>query len=64
MPAMDVGNILKFVITDVDNMKESMQATNQSCNVKVETGQKLTITGNLVVHNNTPSIQNMRCHVA
>lgn len=64
MPAMDVGNILKFVITDVDNMKETMQATNQSCNVKVESGQKLTITGNLIVQNNTPSIKNMKCHVA
>ena len=64
MPAMDVGNILKFVITDVDNMQVFMQPTDKSCNVVVNSGQKLTISGQLVVNNASASIKNLHCQVA
>jgi hypothetical protein len=64
IPPMDVGNIEKFVITNGDNMQVFMQPTDKSCDVKVSNGQKLTISGQMVVHNDTPSINKLHCQVA
>lgn len=64
MPAMDVGNIKEFVITDATTMQEFMVPTNTTCNINVHEGQKLTLTGELVVQNNKPTIKHLQCHVA
>lgn len=59
----DIGNIRKIVIADVSNMQMHLQPSAKSCNIKVDKDQKLTITGQLIVKNNTPYINNLHCAV-
>jgi hypothetical protein len=59
----DIGNIQKIVITDVSNMRMHMQPSVKSCNVVIKPDQKLTISGQLIVKNSTPYINNLRCSV-
>lgn len=61
---MDVANIQKFVITDVSDMSMSAQPSHESCQVKVDTDQTLTISGQLTMKNNKPYIDNLRCSVS
>lgn len=60
---IDMGNIVKMVITDSDNMQMYTQANVPSCSVKVNTGDKMTISGDLVVTGNGPVIKGLRCSV-
>jgi hypothetical protein len=64
MPTTDIGNIQKMVVTDVSNMSMHMQASDKSCAVVVNKNQHLTISGQLVVKNSVPYIQNLHCHLA
>lgn len=60
-PSTDIGNIRKIVVADVSNMRMHTQASSQSCNVKIEKGQQLIISGQLSVKNNVPYISNLHC---
>ncbi len=60
---IDMGNIEKMVITDTNNMQMYTQDSVKSCDVKVNTGDKMTISGDLVVTGNGPVIKGLRCSV-
>lgn len=65
MMAQDIGNIEKFVITDVsDNMRMYTTPSNNSCDVQVNGGQTLTVSGQLVVTSAGPTIKNLHCSVS
>lgn len=61
---IDVGNIQRVVITDVSDMSISTQPTHESCRVKLNSEQTLTISGHLTSKNNKPYIDNLRCSVS
>ena len=63
MMAQDIGNIEKFVVTDVTDMSMHMTTSNNSCNVQVSGGQTLTISGQLEMVNSQPIIKNLHCSV-
>ena len=61
---IDMGNIEKMVITDADNnMQMYTQNSVKSCDVQVKAGDKVTISGDLVVTGNGPVIKGLRCSV-
>ena len=59
----DMGNIIKVVITDSRTMKMYTQTSPASCNVTVDNGHSLTITGKLIVKQSKPYISGLRCSV-
>src|SRR5579862_1829567 len=61
IPAMDVGNIKKFVVTDTSNMRVYLQSTDRSCNFTVGDNETLKISGHLVVKNSIPYISGLHC---
>ena len=61
---MDLGNVTEMVVTDVNTMRMYMQPSANSCNININSGQTVTISGNLVVTNKTPHINNLSCKVA
>lgn len=63
MPDTDIGNIRKIVVTDVSNMSMHLQPSAQSCNIVAAKNQHITISGQLVVKNHTPYINNLHCTV-
>lgn len=64
MMPQDIGNIEKFVVTDVTDMSMYTTPSNNSCNVQVNAGQTLTVSGQLVVAKSGPVIKNLRCSVS
>lgn len=64
VPAMDMGNILKLVITDTSDMSMYTQASAPSCDVKLTDGQVMTIEGELVVERAGPRIKHLGCRVS
>ena len=64
IPPMDMGNIIKFVITDARSMQEFMVPSNPTCNLTIKSGQKLAINGRLTLQHGKPTIKNLSCHLA
>lgn len=61
MASTDLGNIQKMVVTDVTDMQMHAQPTSKSCEIVLQKNQRVTITGQLVVKNKTPYINNLHC---
>ena len=61
--SFDMGNILKVVITDGRTMLIYMQPSPASCNVNVDAGHQLTISGTLIEKQSGPYISGLRCSV-
>lgn len=60
---MNLGNVTKFVVTDVTTMRIYEQEAPKSCDAHVTDNQKVTISGDLVIRNNVPHINNLSCSI-
>jgi hypothetical protein len=59
----DMGDISKFVITDIKTKQMFGQSSNASCNRKVEDNQRITISGRVITKNARPYISGLRCSI-
>ena len=61
---MNMGNITKLVVTNLENRQMYPQAINDtSCNVTVGKNQKIIISGHLNLENDKPSLTNIHCSI-
>jgi len=61
---INMGNIKNFGIANPTKNQIYMQPSDRSCQFQVESNQKVTISGNLVMQNSVPHINNLRCQVS
>jgi hypothetical protein len=61
--SMDVGNVSYIFAASMANLKMRSQVLPSSCKVKVSKDQTLTVSGKLIVKDNTPYIGNLKCSV-
>ena len=61
---IDMNNIRKVAIADLQSRKLHLQLNDPSCQVDVHANQTVTVAGELVVKNNVRQINHLHCLVA
>lgn len=59
----DIANLKQLFIANGNTMQLYRQPITESCHKAVEEGQKVTITGQLVVTGTTPHINHLQCKI-
>lgn len=62
--ANDIQNLNKVVIANINNKRIYKQSLANSCNVKVNENQNITIYGQLTTKNAAPYINNLHCTIS
>lgn len=60
---LNEGDVDRIFLTNVSNMKMSMQKLPQSCHVSVNSNQTLTVRGTIVERNGGAQLANLNCSV-